>query len=99
MTDKDMPDEIWIDLTDAPLSFSYEQVDGAQEKYHSDRRMKAVLDAALGEVVIEKICRRLHSQAYCNENVDSEWRDFEDDAREILSDIRAATAPKNVEEE
>lgn len=45
--------------------------------------------AALGEVVIETICRRLHSQAYCNENVDSEWRDFEDNAGEILSDIRA----------
>ena len=27
--------------------------------------------------------------------MDNEWCDFEDDANEILSDIRAATAPKN----
>jgi hypothetical protein len=44
----DMPDVIWIDLTEAPLHFSYEQVDGAQLKYHSDRKYQALLKAAEG---------------------------------------------------
>jgi hypothetical protein len=37
---------IWIDLTEAPLHFSYEQVDGAQEKYHADH----IHQAALAEI-------------------------------------------------
>lgn len=39
--------------------------------------------------MIETICRRLHSQAYCNENVDNEWMDFKDDANEIICDIKS----------
>lgn len=42
--------------------------------------------------VIEVVCRRLHSQAYCNENVENGWMDFIQDAREIISDIDFLTA-------
>ncbi len=94
MTDN-LPDVIWASAYPYPewarseslikYTVNLSGADGYAKYTRAQPKYKQVdLDA-----MIETVCRRLHSQAYCNENVDNEWTDFEDDAKSIIYDIKS----------